>query len=80
MIVVRDSAVGAFGQPYSVVSIGGANRGFSDEVNRAGEHNQMFHHPEDFELYHLGSYDDQDASYTLLPKPVLVTRGKDVKR
>lgn len=78
IVAVRDSAVGAFGQPQYVVSVGGATRGFSDEVNRKDERNAMNAHPEDFELYHLGTYDDQDATFELLPKPVLVIRAKDV--
>jgi len=80
IIAVRDSAVEAFGQPKFTLSIGGANRGFSDEVNRVDENNPMNKHAEDYELYHLGTYDDQNASFDLLPAPRLVARGKDVKK
>lgn len=80
VVVVRDSAVDAFGQPSFVVSIGGATRGFSDEVNRSAENNQFNKHPDDFELYHLGTYDDQGATFDLLEKPRLIARGKDLKK
>lgn len=80
IVVVRDSAVDAFGQPNFVVSIGGATRGFADEVNRAADNNQLNKHPDDFELYHLGSYNDAGAVFTLLEKPRLIARGKDLKK
>lgn len=80
IICVRDRAVDAFGQPNFVLSIGGATRSFTDEVNRADTNNSMYKHPDDFELYHLGSYDDGPAAFDLLDKPRLLMVAKDVKK
>jgi len=80
ILCVRDSAAAVFGTPYFALSTGGAIRGFTDEVNRDAQGNTMNVHPEDFELYHLGVYDDATASFELLSKPVLMVRGKDVKK
>lgn len=79
VLTVRDSAVEAYGQPFYSVSVGGAVRGFTDEINRADAGNNMAKHPDDFELYHLGTFDDVDASFNL-NAPRLVSRGKDVKK
>lgn len=78
IVCVRDRAVNAFGQPQFVVSIGGATRSFTDEVNRADVNNPMHKHPEDFEFYHLGTYDDGDAKFELLERPRLISVAKDV--
>lgn len=74
---VRDSASQLWSQPFSSSSVGEARRGFSDECNREGS--QYFRHPEDFELYELGLYDEADASFSLNEKPRLVTRAVDEK-
>lgn len=78
VVCVRDRGSQAFGQPNFVLSIGGATRGFTDEVNRVDPNNVMNKHPEDFEFYHLGTFDDQDAKLELFDRPRLVCVAKDV--
>lgn len=80
LISIRDSAIDAYDAPRAVVSVGGAVRSFGDEVNRADEKNPMYKHPDDYELYHLGSYDDAAAEFDLFDKPRLVARAKDLKK
>lgn len=75
IIAVRDRAADVFGQPNFVLTIGGAIRGFSDEV-RKGE-GVMSKHPEDFDLYHLGTYDDSNATFELLERPRQIAIGID---
>lgn len=79
---VRDRAADSFGQPIFTASIGQAIRAFSDEINRQAppQENALFAHPEDFDLYELGSFDDGDGSFELLDKPRQVAIGKDVFR
>lgn len=78
VLAVRDRAIDAFGQPFFSVSVGGAIRGFSDEVNRAGENNQLNKHPEDFDLYLLGEFDDATGKFET-QDPSQVAIGKDLK-
>lgn len=80
IVAIRDRAADCFGQPNFVVSIGASIRSFGDEVNRAAPDNALNKHPEDFDLYELGEYDDAQASFALLPKPRQIAIGKDLVR
>lgn len=76
---VRDRAADVFGAPFFSVSVGVAIRGFNDAVNNTADvNNAMAHHPEDFDLYHLGFYHDQHAKFELLDAPLQIAIGKDV--
>lgn len=77
IVAVKDLAAQAFGQPFFVSSTGLALRSFRDEVNRRADDNQMSRHPEDFELYCIGTYDDESGA--VAPRgPELVARAKDL--
>lgn len=79
VLSVRDRAADCFGQPMFVVSLGGAIRSFGDEINRKDVNNQLSKHPEDFDLYQIGEFDDNSAE--LIPcKPRQVAVGKDLVR
>lgn len=68
----------SFLQPIYVPSIGYGIRIFTDEVNRSAPDNPMWAHPDDFDLYHLASFDDQDGKFTNLDAPSQVCIGKQV--
>jgi len=74
---VKDRALDAFNRPIYVPTIGVAIRSFNDEVER--KDSEMANHPEDYDLYELGSWDDQTAQYTPLEVPRVITRAQDVK-
>jgi hypothetical protein len=78
IVAVRDSAVGLFARPFCVPSLAAGNRSFIDEVNRRAEDNQMNRHPEDFELFHLGEYDEESGKFFNLDSPYSLSRAKDV--
>lgn len=80
IIAVRDRAADVFATPVCVANLGGAIRSFSDEVNRNDPANQYFNHPDDFDLFELGKYDDSEAVFQLLAKPRQIAIGKDLKR
>jgi len=79
IVSVKDSAAEAFGRPMYLQSLGVAIRSFTDEVNREDKDNQLFNHPDDFDLYELGVFDDSLGRYELRENPTVVVRGKDVK-
>ena len=79
IVSVRDTAAEAFGRPMYLQSLGVAIRSFTDEVNREDKDNQLFNHPDDFDLYELGVFDDSLGRYELRENPTVIVRGKDVK-
>jgi hypothetical protein len=76
---VKDRAADAFGRPMFVPSTGVAIRSFSDEINRNNPDNQLHNHPDDFDLYDFGSFDDNTGTFSLHELPQLLTLGKQVK-
>jgi len=79
MCSVYDRAAEAYGRPMFVASTGVAVRGFTDEVNRNDKDNQMYHHPDDFDLIDLGTFDDISGTFQLRDNPTVLVRAKDVK-
>lgn len=78
IVAIYDSASQMFGRPFFVQVTGMAVRSFGDEVKRADAQNDLYKHPEDFSLYHLGTFDDSIGSFVLPSAPVLLVRGKDL--
>jgi hypothetical protein len=76
---VKDRAADAYGRPMFVPSAGVAIRSFSDEINRNNAENQLYNHPDDFDLYELGEFDDNTAVFSLHDQPKLLSLGKQVK-
>jgi hypothetical protein len=54
-------------------------RSFSDEINRSDAENQLYNHPDDFDLYEFGEFDDNSGIFTLHELPKLLSLGKQVK-
>lgn len=79
VLAVRDRAADVFGQPHFAVHVGSSIRGFGDEINRAAPDNAFNKHPEDFDLYELGTFDDATGVFEChTPRQVAV--GKDLVR
>ena len=76
---VKDRASDAYGRPMFVPSTGVAIRSFSDEINRQDAENQLYNHPDDFDLYEFGEFDDNTGRFNLYEDPKLISLGKQVK-
>lgn len=76
---IRDRATDTFAQPFYMASTGAAIRAFGDEINKKGE-SQLSAHPEDFDLYLLGEFDDNDGEFICERKAEQVAIGKDLVR
>lgn len=74
---IRDSAMDAYARPFFVPSVAMAARGFRDEANRA--EGEICKHPEDYELFELGEFDEDTGRFTNLDVPRSVVRGVDCK-
>lgn len=80
IVTLRDRSADLYGQPSFVVNIGGAIRSFGDEVKRPhtdDRPNVVNQHPEDFDLYLLGEYDDETGVFTNEERPKQIAIGKD---
>jgi len=78
IVVVRDIVADVYAQPQFVPSLGAFVRGFADEVNRADDKNQLYMHPEDFEVYHIGVYDDATCDFELFANKKQIAAGRSV--
>lgn len=79
LVAVRDRAVDAYNRPFVAPSRGAAIRSFMDEVNRKAPDNPMCDHPEDFDLYEVGYWDeDKGRVVTSDLHPLMICVGKDV--
>lgn len=79
VVCVRDRAADVYGVPVFVASLGSAIRSFGDEINREAPDNQMSKHPDDFDLFELGIYDDATGAFDCARLPKQVAIGKEVK-
>lgn len=66
---VLDTKTGSFMNPIPELTDGSAIRKFTDYVNENRPDNQWYHHPEDFALYYIGSFDTATAE--LIPAKVI---------
>lgn len=81
IIAIRDMVAEAFSVPQFVVNIGASVRSFGDEIRRPkpdGNPAALQDHPEDFNMYHLGEYEDDRGIFTLT-EPKLIAQGRDYK-
>lgn len=76
LFAIRDSALNAYMNIWQAPTIGAANRIFNDEVNNADS--AMNKHPDDYELFHLGEFDQDDGTLKTPKLPTSVARAKDV--
>jgi len=80
VVSVLDVAAQAYGRPAFVAALGAATRSFADEVNRPGADNVLNAHPEDFQLFHIGEFDDFTGELIPLPRPLLLLHGSSAKQ
>jgi len=77
IFAVRDRQTDAFGTPMFMLTVGQATRSFITEVNRAEKDNQLYTHPDDFDLYRLGSFDTNTGKFDT-KDPEQVAIGKNI--
>jgi hypothetical protein len=77
VVCVKDRAAEVFNRPFFVPHRNVAIRDFTDEVNRAAADNQLNKHPDDFDLYLLGEFNDNTGEFSISTPQVLV-RAKDL--
>lgn len=79
VLAIRDRAVDGYMRPMFVPSVGAAVRLFTDALNDNSKESAIAQHPEDYDLYELGEFDDGSGMFTTgVPRQVAV--GKDLVR
>jgi len=79
VVCIFDRAANVFGRPAFVASIGLAVRSFQDEVNRSASDNDVFKHPEDFDLMDLGYYNDENGYFETHDRALLIGHASQYK-
>lgn len=80
IFAIRDSKAEQYKNLFLIESHGEAERAFSDTVNHEAQQNTMFHHPEDFDLYHLGQMDTETGKINSLPTPTHMIKAIHLKK
>ena len=70
IFTIHDSKAQAFLPPFILPRAEMAERTFGDCINSADH--QFGQHPDDYTLFELGAFDDEDASYVTHPSPFLI--------
>lgn len=79
VVAVRDAKAAAFMAPAFVQTLGLAVRSFGEQIN--GREPTVSKYPGDFDLYEIGTYDDQTALLDpCIPPKVVVTGLSCVER
>lgn len=77
VFAVRDRLAAVFGNPFMQPNEVSAIRAFRDTINAVGETNMLHKHPDDFDLYQLGTWDDSTGLYEVgVPRSIAV--GKEM--
>ena len=74
---IRDQKGGIFNQPFFCRSHGEAERNFTTLINDPKSMICKFR--EDFDLYHIGEYDDQTGRLTSLDTPLHILKAVAAK-
>lgn len=74
---VYDRALEAYNRPLFVPHKGAALRSFTDEALRVADDNTLNKHPEDYELFCFGTFDDTTGVFQC-GAPERLVRAKDI--
>lgn len=78
MYSIRDSKAEIFHPPFFNLTHGQAERNFTELVN--DEKSTLSKHPEDFDLYYVGEYDDMTGKIQALDTPQHLCKAIQFKR
>lgn len=78
VVSLFDKAAACFNPPQCVPAAGVALRQFEDLVN--GEDSVYTRHPEHFELYQVGVFDDSNGSFDCSSPPFILSNASALRR
>lgn len=74
-----DRAAQAYSPPFAAPHSGVAIRGFTDAINNPNKDSDICNHPDDFDLYEIGTFDASTGM--ILPREggnLLLAQGKQI--
>lgn len=77
LVSIKDRAIDAYQPTASVRAEGEAIRSFQDAINNQ-QNAQLHAHPDDFDLYVVGYFDDQTGHIEPLDQPKQIAIGKQL--
>lgn len=80
ILTVKDRALDIYNLPFVQTTVAQGVRGFTDEINSDPAKSGLAKHPDDYDLFIIGHYDDTTGIIWPLELPELVVRGKDLLR
>lgn len=76
MLAVKDRQLQTYDRPWSAPTVGAGKRAFFDSMNHPD--NPQAKHPEDFDLYRLGTFNDVTGEFVCdADGPSMVLLGTD---
>lgn len=78
VFAVRDAKACAFMQPFFSTTRGSALRAFTDVVNDDPARSPIAKHPDDYSLYEIGEFNDQEGQLIPLAIIALIAVGADL--
>jgi hypothetical protein len=76
--VIRDNKAGGYMTPFYSLNLQEAIRSFTRAADDSHTNINLF--PEDFDLYHLGSFNQDSGEHNLLAKPEFVVTAVKCRR
>jgi len=74
---VRDAQAAIYGPPVLALTDGEAIRSFQTAANNP--QSAIGQHPADYDLFHLGTFDDETGKYQSLEAPKRLIKALDLK-
>lgn len=78
MFTVKDRAIDTYNIPFTQTTREEAVRNFKDQINDDPKTNPLAKHPDDYDLYMVGEFDENWGKLEPIGNPQLIARGKDL--
>ena len=79
IVSLKDTAARVFGIPFVVQAAAQAVRSLRDEVNSKESTSDVCKHPDDFELYEIAYFEEEDGTVVPFNPQQMLCRAKDLK-
>lgn len=76
---VRDTKAKTNSAPFNERTHVHATRAFATQINNKDQHNMLYNYPEHFDLYHIGTFDEEKGELNTIP-PNLIATGISLQK
>jgi len=75
IVSIYDRITEMYNRPYFVPALGMATRNFADEINNAKQDNPLYKHPDHYELFLIGHFEDSTGEVAAESPPRRLSMG-----